>query len=324
MPQPRRNSGRERRRWRYARAMRQQLRHIVLVGLTLGCAETASLETRPRGEGGASGAAGATSSGASGGTSSNGGSSSFGGSSGAQGGTTAGGAPAGGTDATGGAAGTGAVSTTGGSGQGGSGGTTAGASGVGGAGMGGSGPGGGAGMGGSSVGGAGGAGSSAGGSAGAASGGTAGNAGSSGSSGAGGSAGCASVDGDSSSANSCPGFSLPTGRSCWSIEASTGPASNTNTGGGQCGANLGGGDYIYSFVAPQTGTVSIDVSSGAFVKGVYVSEGSCSGNVVGCDYANDFSSRFLQVATTQGTEYWVYVDSPGLGEWGFFTLNIQY
>lgn len=107
------------------------------------------------------------------------------------------------------------------------------------------------------------------------------------------------------------------------ITGSTG--SSDNDLGGSCGGS-GSVDEALEWVAPESGTVTIDTFGTEFDTVLYVLEGSCTGTELACnDDAIDapgFESK-VTLDVTQGETLILVVDAWA-GEQGPFELNIQY
>ncbi len=126
--------------------------------------------------------------------------------------------------------------------------------------------------------------------------------------------------------DSCPGVDLVfTGNAATTTGSTKAPAHASNTG--SCGKTSSSGDAVFHFVAPQSGSATLRVvpSGSAYDPVLYVRSGDCSsGPELGCrDGGTPGGNETLTVTTTQGADYWVFVDGYQ-GSSGDFSLSVSY
>ncbi|MCA9631019.1 MAG: pre-peptidase C-terminal domain-containing protein, partial [Myxococcales bacterium] len=127
--------------------------------------------------------------------------------------------------------------------------------------------------------------------------------------------------------DTCPGEDLTFSGNTATVNGSTAGAA-TNNYTGSCGNGGGGyaGDAVFHFVAPQSGSAQITVNptGSTYDPVLYVRSGSCTGSELACvDKGTPGGNEVINLSTTQGTDYWVFVDGYA-GKTGDFSLTVQY
>jgi hypothetical protein len=108
---------------------------------------------------------------------------------------------------------------------------------------------------------------------------------------------------------------------CVTISVNTGP-SGENYSPALCGGSTGP-EAVFRYVAPQSGTLFVNTTSGGFEKVLYYSDGVC-GMPVACDRSAGYGAANLSINTVSGETYWIVIDGSDQEEWGSTTLSLGY
>ena len=123
----------------------------------------------------------------------------------------------------------------------------------------------------------------------------------------------------------CPGQTVTWGGSSVTVmgDSSSSPANYEPLA---CGFPAAGRENVFKLVAPTTGTLKMTVEPTGFAATIYTSKGTCGDGSAGkCSSGvNVGTAVTLDVATTAGATYYLFVDAWTQGKGGPFTMTLTY